>query len=303
MPFEFNLKRLGEIIREYAPELADLWITRRDDFEDEGIKTGRLHENHILGIILAGDFINERQITTMDIEAFYENYFKKIARSTVSTYLNTLDKDGVLAKERDGRIVFYYLKEKPPYNIRPFWILRNFCTLPAYFMRAQYLCRFYDAKTNLPKDLSEPRKFIVGLSLLTLFRNRFDKCMICQFASKEGYRELKEMFEVIIKDRKDVLPEALQTFVEKDLAELPMFGGLIIPGEVTDEQINQRINDFVERFAQDIDFQMNVSRRRQELRLKQKLKISESPAEEGDVNKADIENISKTAKEIQKSDE
>ena len=121
----------------------------------------------------------------MDIESFYENYFKKIARSTVSTYLNTLDKDGVLAKERDRRIVFYYLKEPPPYNIRPFWIIRNFCTLPAYFMRAQYLCRFYDMKTNLPEDLGEARKFIIGLTLITLFRNRFDKCMLCQFAFKE----------------------------------------------------------------------------------------------------------------------
>ena len=133
MPFNIDLKRLGQIISDYAPELSDMWITRRDDFEDEGIKTGRLHENHILGIILAGDFINDKQITTQDIESYYETYFKKIARSTVSTYLNQLDKDGVLAKERDGRIVFYYLKEKPPYNTRPFWIIRNFCTLPAYF--------------------------------------------------------------------------------------------------------------------------------------------------------------------------
>jgi hypothetical protein len=300
MVFEINLKRLGEIIREYAPELADLWITRRDDFEDEGIKTGRLHENHILGIILAGDFINERQITTMDIEAFYENYFKKIARSTVSTYLNTLDKDGVLAKERDGRIVFYYLKEKPPYNIRPFWVVRNFCTLPAYFMRAQYICRYYDMKTSLPEDLLEARKFIVGLSLLTLFRNRFDKCMLCQFASKEGYRELKEMFDLIIKDRKDVLPEALQTFIEKDLAELPMFGGLTIPAEVSDDEINRRINDFVERFAQDIDFQMNVSRRRQELRLKQKQKISE-PKEE--VKIGEETKVTENSKSAEKSDD
>ena len=58
-----------------------------------------------------------------------------------------------------------------------------------------------------------------------------------------------------------------------------MFGGLIIPGEVSDEEINHRINDLVERFAQDIDFQMNVSRQRQELRLKQKQKVSETKEE------------------------
>ena len=127
---EIDLKRLGEVIREYAPELSDLWITRRDDFEDEGIKTGRLHENHILGIILAGNFISDRQITTMDIESFYENYFKKIARSTVSTYLNTLDKDGVLAKERDGRIVFYYLKEASRIISVPFGLFGIFVLCP-----------------------------------------------------------------------------------------------------------------------------------------------------------------------------
>jgi hypothetical protein len=269
---EINLQRLGEIVKEYAPELTDLWITRRDDFEEEGIRTGRLHENHILGIILASEFINERKVTTMDIESLYELFFKKIARSTVSTYLNQLDKECVLAKDRDGRIVFYFMKEKPPYNIRPFWIIRNFCILPSYFIRAYYLSRFYDMKTIIAEDLIEPRKFIVGLALLTVFRNRFDKCMICQFASKEGYRELKENFDIIIKDRKDVLPEALQTFIEKDLGELPMFGGLAIPEEVPDSEINRRINDLVERYAQDIDFQMNVSRRRQELRLKQKQK-------------------------------
>jgi DNA-binding transcriptional ArsR family regulator len=273
MPFEIELEHLSEIVREYAPELADLWIIRKDDFEEEGIRTGRLHENHILGIILGQDFLNEKRITTQEIESHYEKYFKKIARSTVSTYLNQLDKEGVLGKERDGRIVFYYLKEAPPESFKPFWIVRNFYVLPAFFMRAQYLSRFYQMKANIPPDLIESRKFIVGLALLTIFRNRFDKCILCQFASKEGYRELKDVFDTIIKDRKDVLPEALQSFIERDLGELPMFGGLNIPEKVTDGEINTRINDYVERYAQDIDFQMNVSKRRQELRLKQKHKL------------------------------
>jgi hypothetical protein len=268
----FGLPELHAIVTAYVPELADLWIVRRDDFEEEGIRTGHLHENHILGIILATFSLNHKNITTQDIENLYELYFKKIARSTVSTYLNQLDKEGVLGKERNGRTVFYYLQEPPPYNVKPFWIIRNFCILPVYFMRAQYIARFYNMSSDINEDLVEFRKFIIGLALLTIFRNRFDKCMQCQFASREGYRELKETFETILKDRKDVLPEPLLNFIEKELGEIPVFGGLKIPEEVDDKELNRRLNDFVERYTQDIDFQINVSKRRQELRLKNLVK-------------------------------
>jgi hypothetical protein len=266
-----DLERLHNIIGEVSPELQDLWIIRRDEFEEEGIRTGRLHENHILGIILSCDFINDKYSTTMNVESYYQTYFKKIARSTVSTYLNQLDKEGVLSKERKGRIVYYYLQEHPPNAINPFWIVRNFCTLPPYFARAVYICRFYNESSDLPADLIDFRKFIIGLALLTLLKNRFEKCMLCQFASKDGYRNLKEQFDMIIKDKKDVLPEPLQSFIGKEgLGELPMFGGFRFPEKISDKDINKKIDDLVERYAQDIDFQMNVFRRRQELRLKQK---------------------------------
>jgi len=213
--------------------------------------------------------LNQKNITTQDIENLYELYFKKIARSTVSTYLNLLDKEGVLGKERNGRTVFYFMQEPPPYNVKPFWIIRNFCILPVYFMRAQYIAKYYNMKTDIEPELEEFRKFIIGVTLLTIFRNRFDKCMVCQFASREGYRELKETFETIIKDRKDVLPEPLLTFIEKDLGEIPAFGGATIPEVLTDAEFNHKLNYLIARFAQDIDFQINVSKRRQDLRLKQ----------------------------------
>jgi len=281
-PFEVDLDKIQEIIDEIAPELADSWVVRNDLYEDEGIRTGRLHENHILGILLGCDFIDKEQLTTTNIEKYYEGFFKKIARSTVSTYLNQLDKEGVLGKERKGRIVYYYIKEQPPYDINPFWVVRNFCIIPPYFIRTMYLCRFYKAETDISKDLIESRRFIVGLAILTLLRNRFQKCMLCQFASRKDYEILKEKYDTIIKDRKDVLPEMLQSFIN-ELGEIPIFGGIKIPEELTDEEVNKKIDDLTVRYAQDIDFQMSVSRRRQELRLKQKSRSKgKASAEESD---------------------
>ncbi len=270
LPFEVDLDRIQKVIDEIAPELGDSWVMRNDLYEDEGIRTGRLHENHILGILLSCDFIDKSQLTTTNIEKYYKHFFKKIARSTVSTYLNQLDKEGVLAKERKGRIVYYYIKEQPPdiYQESPFWVVRNFCIIPPYFIRTSYLLRFYGAESSLSEDLHKSREFIVGLAILTLLRNRFEKCMLCQFASREEYKELKDNFDTVIKDRKDVLPEMLQDFIQS-LGEIPIFGGARLPEDISDGEVNKKIDDLAVRYAQDIDFQMNVSRRRQELRLKQ----------------------------------
>ena len=135
-------------------------------------------------------------------------------------------------------------------------------------MRTMYLCRFYDAETSLSEELVKSRKFIVGLAILSLLQKRFEKCILCQFASRDEYKQLKERYDTIIKDRKDVLPEKLQNFIH-ELGEIPSFGGVKIPEDYSDEEINKKIDDLAVRYAQDIDFQMNVSRRRQELRLKQ----------------------------------
>ena len=47
-----ELKILNEAIQKFAPEVADIYHIREDESEEQQIKTGRLHENRILGIIL-----------------------------------------------------------------------------------------------------------------------------------------------------------------------------------------------------------------------------------------------------------
>jgi hypothetical protein len=116
-----DLGDLDRLIKEYAPEIYEIWDKRADSSEEQGIRTGRLHENHILGILFKHLMEGEPEVTTTDIEEEYEIFFKKIARSTVSTYLNQLEKEEVLFKKRDGRAVMYLFNIPPPNNIDAFW--------------------------------------------------------------------------------------------------------------------------------------------------------------------------------------
>ena len=76
----------------------------------------------------------KRKVTTREVELEYKKYFKDIARSTISTYLNMLKKEAMLIKERDGRIVYYMFQEPPPKAISGFWFTRLFCIDPHIFI-------------------------------------------------------------------------------------------------------------------------------------------------------------------------
>ncbi|MFW9819917.1 MAG: hypothetical protein ACFFE5_09930, partial [Candidatus Thorarchaeota archaeon] len=127
---------IDKVVQEYAPESAFLYHIREDESEEQQIKTGRLHENRILGIILKFYFEGINKVTTGEVEQEYKRYFRDIARSTTSTYLNMLKKESTLFTERDGRVAYYIFYEDPPVNIKPFWFTRMFCIVPAYFNRA-----------------------------------------------------------------------------------------------------------------------------------------------------------------------
>ncbi len=263
-----DLKILKTVIDEYAPEIAEIYDVRRDSGDEDGSKTGRLHENHILGIILGYDSEAEDRglITTTEIEDEYKLFFKKIARSTVSTYLNQLDKEGVLTKQRDGRIVYYLLKRDPPYYIDPFWIVRDFCLLTPYFYRSVKLAKVY--LKEVPGETLEEktaRQYLLGLAILMTLRNRVKACLQCMFGIKEDYREIKDELDLVTKDRNDVLPEEITKYLDT-LSELPIFGGLRLTQEVFPTIIST-IREFIERFAQDIDFQIDVSMKRREKRI------------------------------------
>ncbi|UCC21269.1 MAG: hypothetical protein JSV62_08325 [Promethearchaeota archaeon] len=280
-----ELEILDKVIQDYSPEIVFLYQFREDQSEEQQIKTGRLHENRILGIILKFYLEGKKKITTGEVEQEYKRYFKEIARSTISTYLNMLKKESTLYKERDGRIVYYIFYEDPPIGIKPFWFTRIFCIVPSYFDRARFFANLYmDSKKYILQYINEYNskdkeilirnfKFITGLIILNILKNRSSKCILCQFSKREIYNKLEEIIQVAVKDRSDVLPEELlYEFIEK-YAEIPIFNGISINSEYFEDKIAKDIFRCADLYKKDLDFQITVSLRRRDLRLKQKLAL------------------------------
>jgi hypothetical protein len=277
-----ELSIIDEVIQDFAPEIAFLYQIREDESEEQQIKTGRLHENRILGIILKFYIEGKKKITTGEVEHEYKKYFKEIARSTISTYLNMLKKESTLYKERDGRTVYYIFYEDPPQGIKPFWFTRIFCIVPAYFERALYYADLYLSaekyvdqyvrkfQSRDKKLLVRNFKFLIGIIILNIFKNRSSKCVLCQFSKREMYGKLEEMITIATKDRTDVLTEDLQKFLVEKYAEIPMFNGIYIEGGKCEEDVVEGILKFADHNKKDLEFQIMVSSRRTSLRLKQK---------------------------------
>ena len=279
-----DLKLIDRVVQDFAPEVAYLYNFREDESEEQQIKTGRLHENRILGIILKFYLKGKNKITTGEVEEEYKKYFKGIARSTISTYLNMLKKEFTLYKERDGRVVYYIFYEDPPININPFWFTRIFCIIPAYFERALYFSNLYlnaenyinaqyikDYHSGERQILIRNFKFISGLIILKIFKNRSSKCVLCQFSKREIYKKLEELISVAVKDRSDVLPDDMVENLINILSEITFFDGINIKDDNIREQIINTVIKSANEFEKDLDFQIMVSLRRKSLRLKQML--------------------------------
>lgn len=282
-----ELKRLDEVIRDFAAEIADIYSIREDESEEQQIKTGRLHENRILGIILKFFLEGKKKITTSEVEEEYKKYFKEIARSTISTYLNMLQKESTLYKERDGRVVYYIFFEEPPKGIKPFWFTRIFCIVPAYFRRAFLFSELYLEAESLVKNHHKGKdleiiiknfKFIVGLIILLILKNRCSKCKLCQFSEQSIYNEMSEEMEMSIKDRSDVLPKDLLDVLINEYSEIPIFGGIRF--KENKQLIAEKIIGFSDEYKKDLEFQIMVSSRRMDLRLKQKQRKEEEEISE-----------------------
>ncbi|MFX1593087.1 MAG: hypothetical protein ACFFCL_10365, partial [Promethearchaeota archaeon] len=206
---------------------------------------------------------------------------------TISTYLNMLKKESTLYKERDGRIVYYIFYEDPPVGIKPFWFTRLFCIVPAYFERAIKFSNLYIKAEEYVKQningykredintLIRNFKFIAGLIILKVFKNRCSKCILCQFSKREIYKKLEEIISVAVKDRSDVLPEELLENLIDKLSEIPTFDGINIKKENLEKDVAKEILRCADLYKKDLDFQIMVSLRRKDLRLKQKLALEE----------------------------
>ena len=280
-----DLKLTDKVIQDYAPEIAFIYQIREDEAEEQQIKTGRLHENRILGIVLKYYLGGKDRITTGEVEKEYKRYFKEIARSTTSTYLNVLKKQSTLFTEREGRIAYYSFRKNPPTGIKPFWFTRLFCIVPAYFQRGLNFCKLYiNAEKYIQnyindygcenKDLLIRNfKFITGLILLKIFKNRSSKGADCRFSKEEIYIELEQRIDVAFKDRTNVLPEELVVDLIEKYSELPMFNGANIKEDSDIDNIAKEIARGADIFKKDLEFQIMVSSRRTDVRLKQKLTL------------------------------
>ncbi|MFX1447983.1 MAG: winged helix-turn-helix domain-containing protein, partial [Promethearchaeota archaeon] len=255
---------MEKVIHEIAPELLNFYNIREDESEEQQIKTGQLHENRILGIILKFYLEGRKKITTKDVELEYKKFYKEIARSTVSTYLNILKKEGTLSKERDGRLVYYIFSEDPPNDISPFWFTRLFCVDPAYFYRAIYFSSLYSIadiiiKKHMKKgnfdEIVDCFRYFTGIIILCVLKNRSSKCVLCQFGKQERYSDLLEAINSAIKDRTDVLPSELQDILIKKYAEIPNFGGFHIEDTNKEIEIIENLINLANQYKKDMEYQ------------------------------------------------
>jgi len=220
-------------------------------------------------------------VTTRDVELEYKKFYKDIARSTVSTYLNILKKEGTLSKERDGRLVYYIFSEVPPNDISPFWFTRLFCVDPAYFYRAIYFSSLYSIADVIIKK--HPKKgnfdetvdcfrYLIGIIILFVLKNRSSKCILCQFSKQESYRELLEAINSALKDRTDVLPSELREILIKKYAEIPNFGGYDFEDVNKEIEMIEQLINLANQYKKDMEFQTMVLNRRINTRVSEKVK-------------------------------
>ena len=270
---ELNIFILEKFIQEFVPEISEIYNIREDESEEQQIKTGRLHESRILGIMLKFYLEGKKRATTRDVEFEYKRYYKQIARSTVSTYLNMLKSESTLYKERDGRVVYYILSEDPPQDLSSFWFTRLFCIDPAYFFRAIYFASLFSiaerivenySKNGEAEKLTYNLKYILGILILLILKTRANKCFTCQFGKQQKYNELIETIENALKERSDVLSDELMDNLRQYYAEIPIFGGLYL--QENEVKMIEDLLEFSNKYRKDIEFQTMVLNRRLDLK-------------------------------------
>ncbi|MFW9948722.1 MAG: hypothetical protein ACFFKA_01185 [Candidatus Thorarchaeota archaeon] len=256
-----------------------MYNLREDESEEQQIKTGRLHENRILGILLKFYLEGKKKVTTRDVEVEYKKYYKDIARSTISTYLNMLKKEATLYKERDGRLVYYIFFEDPPKDIHPFWFTRLFCTDPAYFNRATYFASLYSiadvivknhSKNGNTDELIKSFRYFIGIIILLILKSRVSKCNLCQFGKRERYNFLLEQLNITLKDRTDVLSGELIDIFIKKYAELSLFTGHQISNDKIELEMIEELLHFANIYKKDMEYQIMLLNRRINIRLLEK---------------------------------
>ncbi|TFF89198.1 MAG: hypothetical protein EU549_01425 [Promethearchaeota archaeon] len=245
---------IKEYIKTYEPWISEEWqICINNDKNNR-----KLSEKRILGLL----FLFKKLSTERTVE-LYNKWFEELSRSTISYYLNGLYKGKVLKKEKDGKKAFFYFNDIARINkANPFWFTKNICPIPRYLYRIAYFARFlYTAK---PKKHIE---FTLKMIQLNTFNKMFEKCLYCRFSDHKKISEIKRKLNDILENKTNYLSSLMQKYTE-NYSELHLFDGYQILSKIGGERIPNKIIEFANKNKEEIEYQMKLNKKIDEIRNK-----------------------------------
>ena len=100
---------------------------------------------------------------------------------------------------------------------------------------------------------------------ISLIKNRIQKCIYCPFAVKEENERLWEEVASLFQSKTDLLPKELIDYIDKELGELSVFGGINITGRWA--TILGKLMNYSQTSKKDIKFQRDVFARKEKLEI------------------------------------
>ena len=126
-------------------------------------------------------------------------------------------------------------------------------------------------KKGIYDEVVESFRYLIGIIILYILKNRSSKCVLCQFGSQERYLGLLDAINSTLKDRTDVLPSELQEILKKNYAEIPTFGGYCISDAEKEIEIIEQLIKFANQYRKDMEYQTLVLNRRINTKLHEKI--------------------------------
>jgi hypothetical protein len=120
-------------------------------------------------------------------------------------------------------------------------------------------------------EVVESFRYLIGIIILYILKNRSSKCVLCQFSKQESYQYLFETIDSALKNRTDVLPDELQELLKTHYAELPSFGGFWINDEEKEVEIIKQLIKYAIQYKKDMEYQVMVLERRINTRVHEKI--------------------------------
>jgi len=116
-------------------------------------------------------------------------------------------------------------------------------------------------------------RYLTGIIILYVLKNRSSKCILCQFSKQERYYDLLEAINSAIKDRTDVLPSELQEILINKYSEIPNFGGYHFKDSNKEIEMIVQLINLANQYKKDMEYQTMVLNRRISTRVSEKVKV------------------------------